>query len=69
MIWNQTVVRDILEKASADDSQRSPSEQKIGDCYASCMNETEINAKGITGIQPELDRILALHSKTELLRS
>ena len=66
MIWNQTVVRDILEKASADDPKRSPSEQKIGDYYASCMNETEINTKGITAIQPELDRILALHSKTEL---
>ena len=66
MIWNQTVVRDILEKASADDPKRSPSEQKIGDYYASCMNETEINAKGITAIQPELDRIAALQSKTQL---
>jgi putative endopeptidase len=66
MIWNQTVVRDILEKASADDPKRSPSEQKIGDYYASCMNEAEINAKGITAIQPELDRIAALQSKTQL---
>ena len=64
MIWNQTVVRDILEKASGDDQKRSPSEQKIGDYYASCMNETEINAKGTAAIQPELDRIAALHSKT-----
>jgi putative endopeptidase len=66
MIWNQTVVRDILEKASADDPQRSPSEQKIGDDYASCMNETDINAKGITALQPELDRIAALRSKAQL---
>jgi putative endopeptidase len=66
MIWNQTVVRDILEKASADDPKRSPSEQKIGDYYASCMNEAEINAKGITAIQPELDRIAALQSKTQI---
>src|SRR5580658_5567123 len=66
MIWNQTVVRDILEKASADDPQRSPSEQKIGDYYASCMNETDINAKGITALQPELDRIAALRSKAQL---
>jgi putative endopeptidase len=66
MIWNQTVVRDILESASADDPKRSASEQKIGDYYASCMNEAEINAKGITAIQPELDRIAALQSKTQL---
>jgi putative endopeptidase len=66
MIWNQTVVRDILEKASADIPKRSPSEQKIGDYYASCMNEAEINDKGITAIQPELDRIAALQSKAQL---
>jgi putative endopeptidase len=66
MIWNQTVVRDILEKASANDPKRSPSEQKIGDYYASCMNEAEINAKGITAIQPELDRIAALQNKAHL---
>jgi putative endopeptidase len=66
MIWNQTVVRDILEKASVDDPKRSPSEQQIGDYYASCMNELEINAKGITPIQPDLDRIAALQSKTQL---
>jgi putative endopeptidase len=66
MLWNQTVVRDILEKASADDPKRSTSEQKIGDYYASCMNEAEINAKGITAIKPALDRIAALQSKTQL---
>jgi endothelin-converting enzyme/putative endopeptidase len=65
MIWNQTTVHDILEKA-AKDQQRSPSEQKIGDYYASCMNEDEINAKGITAIQPELDRIAAMQRKAQL---
>ena len=30
------------------------------------MNEAEINAKGITAIQPELDRIAALQSNTQL---
>jgi putative endopeptidase len=65
MIWNQTTVRDVLEKA-ADEQQRSSSEQKIGDYYASCMNEAEINAKGISAIQPELDRIAALPSKKQL---
>ena len=28
MIWNQTVVRDILESASADDPKRSPQSRK-----------------------------------------
>jgi putative endopeptidase len=66
MIWNQTVVRDILEKAANDDPRRGPAEQKIGDYYASCLNESEINNKGITAIKPELDRIDALQNKTQL---
>jgi putative endopeptidase len=65
-LWNQAVLRDALEKAAATDSQRSPVQQKIGDYYASCMNETEINAKGIAAIQPELDRIAALQNKSQL---
>jgi putative endopeptidase len=66
MIWNQTVVRDILEKTASDDLRRGPAEQKIGDYYASCLNESEINNKGITEIKPELDRIQALRNKTQL---
>jgi putative endopeptidase len=65
-LWNQGVLRDVLEKASANDSGRSPVQQKIGDYYASCSNEAEINAKGIAAIQPELDRIAALQSKSQL---
>jgi putative endopeptidase len=66
MIWNQTVVREILEKASNDDPKRGPAEQKIGDYYASCLNESEIDGKGIAAIKPELDRIEALRNKTQL---
>jgi len=66
MLWDQTVVRDILEKASSDDPKRNPVQQKIGDYYASCMNETEINNKGIAAITPELDRIRAMQSKDQL---
>ena len=66
MIWNQSVVREILEKDSNNDPTRSSSAQKIGDYYASCLNESEINQKGIAAIQPELDRIAALRSKTQL---
>ena len=66
MIWNQTLVRQILETASADDPKRSSTDQKIGDYYESCINEDEINRKGVAAIQPELDRIEALRDKSEL---
>ena len=66
MLWDQMVVRGILEKDSADSSTRNPLQQKIGDYYASCMNEGEINNKGLAVIKPELDRISAILSKEQL---
>ena len=45
---------------------RTPNEQKIGDYYATCMNKDAIQAKGLKPLQPELDRIAALKSKSEL---
>ena len=41
-------------------------EQKIGDYYAACMDEKEIDAKGWTPLKPELDRIKAMEDKTGL---
>ena len=66
MLWDQTLVRDILEKDSGDDPKRNPVQQKIGDYYASCMNESQINSKGIAPIKPELDRIGAIQNKSQL---
>src|SRR5271169_3976061 len=40
------IVRDILAKASVDQAGRSSSEQKIGDNYASCMDESAIERAG-----------------------
>lgn len=65
-LWNESVLREVLESASKDDPNRSPVEQKIGDYYASCMDEAGKNAKGISPIQPALDKIAALQSKKEL---
>jgi putative endopeptidase len=66
MLWDQAVVHNILDKTSADDPQRNPIQQKIGDFYASCMNESEINKKGLDPIKPELDRIDAIKDKKQL---
>ncbi len=60
------VLHSMLEKAAAGGAGRTPNEQKIGDAYASCMDETTINQKGLTPLQMELDRITALKSKDEL---
>jgi putative endopeptidase len=65
-LWNQNVLREVLEKASADSSQRSAIEQKIGDYYGSCMDEGAINSKGMAAIKPELEKIAGLKDKSQL---
>jgi endothelin-converting enzyme/putative endopeptidase len=65
-LWNESVLREVLETAAKPDPGRSPVQQKIGDYYASCMDEAGKNAKGISAIKPELDRINAMQSKAEL---
>jgi putative endopeptidase len=65
-LWNETVLRDTLEANSKNDSKRSAVQQKIGDYWAACMDESGIEAAGLKPLQPELDRIAALKSKKEL---
>src|ERR1700742_3479360 len=54
---NQKVERGILEKAAQPGASRSAIDQKIGDYYASCMDESAIDAKGVSGIAAKLDQI------------
>jgi len=63
---NKDKLRGILEAAASPDSGRNPVNQKIGDYYASCMDEKAIEDKGIDPLKPELDRIAKIGSKTEL---
>ena len=63
---NRAILRGILETAAAS-AKRTPTEQKIGDYYASCMDEAAINQKGIAALKPEFDRINAVKSKAELI--
>src|SRR5438874_5252407 len=62
---NREVLHSILEEdaASAATAPRGSAQQKIGDFYAACMNETAIDAAGVTPIQPELDRINAISDR------
>jgi len=64
---NRAILRDILEQAAPGKANRSPVEQKVGDYYASCMDEQAINAKGKSALQPELDRIAAISDKSALV--
>src|ERR1700690_5364 len=60
------VVRDILEKASVDSPGRGVNEQKIGDYYASCLDESAVEKAGTKPLESDLRRIGAIRSKQDL---
>ncbi len=64
---NRELLHQILEAAAAN-AQAAPgsNEQKIGDYYASCMDEKRINADGVKPLEDEFARINALQNTAEL---
>ena len=59
---NEEVLRTILDEAAKDKSAKAGSNwQKVGDFYASCMDESAIEAAGLKPLEPELERIAAIH--------
>ncbi|HEV8348390.1 MAG TPA: M13 family metallopeptidase N-terminal domain-containing protein [Vicinamibacterales bacterium] len=60
---NNETLHTILESAAAG---REPEQKKIGDYYASCMDEPAINKKGTPPLDPLMKKIAALSSITEL---
>lgn len=64
---NRDLLHDILEAAAKNTSAKKGSnEQKIGDYYASCMDESRIEAEGIKALAPELDRIAKINDQKSL---
>jgi len=64
----ENIIRGILEKSSADNPGRSPVEQKIGDYYQSCMDESTIESAGTRPLEEEFKTIDALQSKQDLAK-
>ena len=63
---NRAQLRTILEEAAKTNGSRDAVTQKIGDYYASCVDETAIEKLGAKPLVPELDRIAGLKSKQDL---
>jgi len=63
---NLMFLRGILEQAGSSATQRDAVAQKIGDFYASCMDENTAEKRGIAAIQPQLDAIAGLRSVREM---
>lgn len=63
---NRAQLRTILEDAAKPSVTRDAITQKIGDYYASCMDEPAIEELGAKPLLPELKRIADLKSKQDL---
>ena len=63
---NQQFLWGILDQLSKQTADRSSNQQKIGDYFNACMDETAVNQLGAKPLQPYLDQIAALRSIKDL---
>jgi putative endopeptidase len=61
-------VRDLIESASKTPAAPGSNAQKVGDFYASFMDQTAIDAKGLSPIKAALSRIDAAQSHADIAR-
>ena len=64
---NREVLHQILEAAAKNtDAKKGSNEQKVGDYYASCMDEAKIEAEGLQSLTPVLDQISKISDQKSL---
>ncbi|HTS83430.1 MAG TPA: M13 family metallopeptidase [Myxococcaceae bacterium] len=59
-------VRDILEAAARSNAAPGSVERKVGDFYASAMDEAAVEARGLAPLKPALERIAAVKTRADL---
>ena len=62
---NLTFLRGILEQAASDNHGDAVT-REIGDFYGSCMDESTVEKRGLSAVQPELDAIAKLKSVRDI---
>jgi putative endopeptidase len=63
---NRDKLHTVLEEAAANLAAPEADERKIGDFWASCMDEAAIETAGIQPLQPEFDAIRKITSPADL---
>jgi endothelin-converting enzyme/putative endopeptidase len=63
---NQRYLWGVLNKLGDAGAGRSVNQARLGDYFASCMDEGAVQAAGLKGLQPLLDRVGVLADKREL---
>jgi endothelin-converting enzyme/putative endopeptidase len=64
--WNENVLREAMQKAAAKTGNRTDYEQKVGDYWAACMDESGIETAGIRDLKVDLERIDQMKNKSQL---
>jgi putative endopeptidase len=62
----QEDVKAIIERSAKGDFAKGTDEQKVGDLYKSYLDMDTRNAKGVTPLAPELERIAAIEDHDDL---
>ncbi len=63
---NQRFLWGILQDLSQRTGGRTPDQQKLGDYFAACMDTSAVEKAGLSPLQPRLQRIAALKSKSAI---
>ena len=63
---NLYILRDLVDQAQAP-GKHSAIQQKVGDHYAACMDESTVEKKGTAPLEAEMSRIAAIKSKQEII--
>jgi putative endopeptidase len=63
---NLMFLRGMLEQAAKPAGDRNAVTQKIGDFYAACMDESAVEKRGLSALQPALDAIAKIKSAKDL---
>jgi putative endopeptidase len=62
-------VRAVLESAAAGSAAADPEEKKVGDFYASYLDDGTVESRGLEPLRPQLSAIAALKDRTALSRA
>jgi putative endopeptidase len=64
---NRDVLHDILEATAKNaGAHKGSNEQRVGDYYATCMDEAKAEADGLKPLQPELERVARINNQGTL---
>jgi len=64
---NRDALHEILDAAAKNTkAPKGSSEQKVGDYFATCMDEAKIEAEGLTPLNPEFARIAKINDQKTL---